>query len=187
MSQAPSSGQNDDEVSLGLAFQGLQISIRGPGPKALAFIKRVTEDLQDFPHSSSHSSASSQSLPATSPVPPCPSSLLALANKLSAASILSPKERVLRAWQLGISARRQIEGQPGVEEPVISIDLPNNFFAVVRCSSFEGAKIIRSAGEFKRILGSRSTPSAVGHGFPSETEARVYLVASGQDCPVEDR
>ena len=35
-----------DEVCLGLSFQGLQISVRGPAGKALSFIQKITKDPQ---------------------------------------------------------------------------------------------------------------------------------------------
>lgn len=88
---------------------------------------------------------------------------------------------------MGIAARRSIEGTVGVEEPILDIDLPNKYFVVAKCSSFEGAKIVRSSVDFKRLLGGGSAASAVGHGFPSETEARVYLVAAGRSTPLAEQ
>ena len=185
MNQGPSPEQKDDEVCLGLSFQGLQISVRGPAGKALSFIQKITKDLEESQLVTS--SSSGETTPSPLPVPPCPASLRALSAKLSAASLLSPDERVKRAWSLGIAARRVIEGTVGVEEPVVDIDLPNKYFVVAKCSSFEGAKIVRSAADFKRLLGGKPSPSSVGHGFPSETEARVYLAASGRQIPFEEQ
>lgn len=180
MSQDSPPGQSNDEVCLGLSFQGLQISVKGPSSKALTFIKRITEDLQDFSTTASTSSSNppSSSTPA---VPICPPAVLSLANKLSAASILTPEERVRRAWAIGLAARRQIEEGTVSEEPVVDIDLPNNHFAIVRSQVFgEGPRIIRSAADFKKILGTRCSPPPVGHGFPSGTEARIYVAAANQ-------
>ena len=147
------------KVCSGLSFQGLQISVKGPSSKALAFIRtsKISVNLPLLQAAARHH------LPH-----PCPASVLVLAGKLSAAGILSPEERVKRAWSLGLSARKQIEEGISGDEPVVDIDLPNNHFAIVRSQVFgEGPKIIRSAAECKKILGTRCTPPPVGHGFPS--------------------
>ena len=70
-------------------------------------------------------SACSASTVIPSPVPPCPDRVLALASRLSAASILSPKERIQRAWICGIHARALLDSKPVPIETVVAIDLPD--------------------------------------------------------------
>ena len=74
-----------------------------------------------------------------------------------------------------------------MDEPIIDIDLPNKYYVVAKCPGSESAGIVRNAVDFKRLLGGKLPPQSVGHGFPSETEARVYLTASGQPSPFEER
>ena len=130
MSQAPSSSsQEDDEISLAVVFQGLKVSVVGPASKALDFIHKLVPDQQGQSSSSQRSSpdhsACSASTVIPSPVPPCPDRVLALASRLSAASILSPKERIQRAWICGIHARALLDSKPVPIETVVAIDLPD--------------------------------------------------------------
>ena len=67
-----------------------------------------------------------------------------------------------------------------IEEPVIALDLLNNFWAVLRGRGISKPKIMRPQRGFKELLEARSGFTLVGHGFPSETEARrVYIAGAG--------
>lgn len=79
-----------------------------------------------------------------------------------------------------------MDGQPASEEPVISIDLPANFFVVLRGANISEPKILRSRREFSRALEGSEEPG-IGHEFPSETEARVFLAGARRSLPLELR
>lgn len=98
---------------------------------------------------------------------------------MSAASILSPQERVRRAWLCGLYARAQIDSTPQPSEPIVAIDLAAKYFVVLRGVGFTEPKTLRSAEGFKKVFKGRGPPFEVGHEFPSETEARAYLTAAG--------
>ena len=135
MSLAPSSSfQEDDEINLAVVFQGLKVSVVGPASKPLDFIHKLDLDYQVRPSSSQKSSAQ-WCLLAPSP----------------------PKESVIRAWTCEIRARALLDSQPVPSEPVVSIDLPSNYFVVLRGKGIEEPKALRSSLGFNRAL-----PRAVG-------------------------
>ena len=70
-----------------------------------------------------------------------------------------------------------LEGEQVPEEPIISIDLPANFFVVLRGTSLRTPKILRCRRDFAREI-EGAEERGVGHDFPSETEARVYLAGA---------
>lgn len=178
MSRGQSSGsQEDDDLRLALEFQGLQISVQGPSEKALAFVQRLSVDLAETLGSGASSSGLRGSALEPLQVPPCPAEVSALSTKLSAASILSPAERVHRAWLAGFHARAVLDQRKPPVQEIVPIDLPSKFFVVVRGDGYQEPKIIRSYKDFERALRPTSGPPPVGHDFPSETEALAYLAA----------
>lgn len=169
MSQARSSGcQDDADLQLALAFEGLQITVQGPKAKALSLVQRVTAEL----------STESTIPEVPTAVPAIPGDLSILAGKLSAASCLSPAERIQRAWVAGHHARAAILGKAPPRELILPIDLPSKFFAVAQGSGLQEPKILRSTFDFKQALKPAPGVVPVGHEFPSETEAIVYLAAA---------
>eukprot|EP00435_Cladocopium_sp_Y103_P055973 s978_g18.t1 len=161
----------------------LQIAVVGPSQKALDFVHKLSPGYQvRNPAQASASTSSNQpasAFPASPPLLPCPESVLALAKRLSAASILSPEERVLRAWNIGQQAKAQLASQPVPVYQPVSIDLPPNYFVVLRGGGFPEPRTLRSAADFRKAITGRGPPTEVGHEFPSETGARAYLSAAG--------
>ena len=181
MSQRPSAEPcEDDEISLAVAFQGLQISVVGPASKALDFVHRLSPTYQ-FQHISAPGSGLPSSAPSSSASSSeiCPDNVLALATRLSAASILSPQERVKRAWICGLHAKAQLESRPPPFQQVVAIDLAPKYFVVLRGKGVKEPKTLRSYAEYQKAITGRGAPEEVGCEFPSETEARAYLTAAG--------
>ena len=89
MSGGASLPGNDDIISLAAQFQGQEITIRGPANQAWNLARRLSSE-----HSSGTGSTSTRSAGNSSSLD-CPPDLLALAAGLSAASVLSPRERIL--------------------------------------------------------------------------------------------
>lgn len=175
MSRDQSLPGNDETILLAIQFQGLEITVRGPSARALDFIQRFSPSSSgpsDIP-----SAAARPSDP--DPLPPCPDNILALATRLSAASVLSPQERVKRAWVLGCIAKRVLDGLPYPEVVTISLDLPSNYFVVLRGHNISEPRILRNARDYNHILEGNELPG-VGQAFPSETEARAYLAGAGR-------
>ena len=185
MSRGPSADTTDnDEISLAVVFQGLRISVVGPAPQALDFVNKLVPGHQapSVPSSAQEQRSSAPSASSTRDHPaavPCPDRVLALATRLSAASVLSPKERIERAWTCGLLARAQLDSSPLPPEPIISIDLASKYHVVLRGRGVTEPKIFKSLLEFQKALQGLAPPQGVGHEFPSETEARAYLTAAG--------
>ena len=187
MSQAPLQSSDDDEINLAVQFQGLRISVSGPSARALDFIHRLSPQYPAAQAQPEPESADSAATSQTSAAPAathsvqteCPPQYLALSRKLSAASVHSPEERVRRAWLAGQIARAELAGVR-VEESVVAIDLSSGFWAVLQGRGIVEPKILRSHREFKELADSTTGPPFVGHGFPSETEARVYIAGAGR-------
>lgn len=186
MSQGPSPGSRNDEINLAVQFQGLRITVSGPSARALDFVHRLSPQyqsaaIQPEPEpvaTASTFSAGASSSPGIASPADCPSQYLALAKKLSAASVHSPEERVERAWLAGQYAQRELAGRGG-GEIVVALDLSNHFWAVLQGRGISEPKILRSQEEFKDLAEARTGPPFVGHGFPSETEARVCIAGAG--------
>eukprot|EP00438_Fugacium_kawagutii_P010368 Skav231998 [mRNA] locus=scaffold719:448670:469014:- [translate_table: standard] len=174
--EGPSSDCNDDDISLAVAFQGLQITVCGPARRALDFVHKLAPD--QVPPSGAGSS-SGVTATSSSAVTPCPANLCALASRLSAASVLSPEDRVRRAWLAGLHAKAKLEGTVAPSEPVVSIDLPAKFFVALRGEHLPEPKIFRNAADYYKCVQPASGCEGVGKEFPSETEARVFLAGAG--------
>ena len=123
MSTGASPSGQDDTLCLAVQFQGLEITVRGPSHQALDFVQRLTTGAEnnqgDRPYEGATPPATA--LPGH---PVCPRHILALSTNLSAASCLSPIERVQRAWDLGCRAKLQLDGRALPEDPVVAVDLP---------------------------------------------------------------
>lgn len=174
MSRGPPSSEQDDTIFLAIQFQGLEITVRGPSARALDFAQQLSPQERQPPASSTD----------PEPLPPCPDNLRALAVRLSAASVLSPIDRILRAWSLGCAAKRSLDGESCPELATVAIDLPSNYYVVLRGHGVSEPKIVRSQRDFNRFLEGADLPG-IGQAFPSETEARVYLAAAGRGASAD--
>eukprot|EP00435_Cladocopium_sp_Y103_P062100 s1156_g23.t1 len=181
MSQGPSSGSDHDEISLALEFQGLRVSVEGPAAPALDFVHHLLPEYQARPAQTSTATASrSASSTVAVDTSECPTRYLALAAKLSAASAHTPLERIKRAWEAGCYAKAELAGEWTPVGSVVDLDLPNNFFVVLRGKDISEPTILRRVQEFRRIAAEEFGQTFVGHGFPSETESRVYIAGAGR-------
>ena len=179
MSSGPSSPGNDEIISLAARVQGLEITIRGPANRAWNLARRLSTEQAQGATAEQESLSSGHT-----PFPACPPDILALATRLSAASVLPPRERVLRAWKLGCKARCLLDGVPFEDQPIVSLDLPSSFFVVLRGNGIDQPKILRRARDFSRALEGAELPG-IGQGFPSETETRVYLAGARCELPAD--
>ena len=69
---------------------------------------------------------------------------------------------------------------PTPEFAIVELDLPSKFFVVLQGRGVREVKILRSAKDFKDLSEASVGPVFVGHGFPSETEAKVYIAGAGR-------
>ena len=108
-----------------------------------------------------------------------PEQYLALASNLSAASSHSRVERIHRAWLAGLYARAKLAGGRS-EASVVELDLASSYFVVLQGRGISETKIPRNRREFKDLAEARTGPVPVGHGFPTETESRVFIAWAGR-------
>ena len=177
MSTGASPSGQDDTLCLAVQFQGLEITVRGPSHQALDFVQGLTTGAENNQRNRPYEGATppATALPGH---PVCPRHILALSTKLSAASCLSPIERVQRAWDLGCRAKLQLDGRALPEDPVVAVDLPSSFFVVLRGANIREPKIFRSQRDFNRAIEGTELPG-VGHDFPSQTEVKAYFAGAG--------
>lgn len=176
MSQSRSSGSQDDaEFHLALSFEGLQVTVQGPKEKALALARRITTDLaEDQEKGYSSRGASSEPLV----VPPRPADLCILAGKLSAASCLTPAERIKRAWVSGFHSIAQLDRRTPPVDEVVPIDLPSKFFPVVQGVGISEPRILRNVYDYRQALRQSSGTWLWGqNSLRRRKQAIVYLAA----------
>eukprot|EP00435_Cladocopium_sp_Y103_P029245 s568_g7.t1 len=169
MSQGQSSASDNGEITLAIQFQGLSISVQGPASRALEFVQHLSPEPEAEPTTSVDFTLD------------CPEQYLALAAKLSAASSHSPIERVQRAWRAGLYARAALAGDLSERSvAVVELDLPSTYFVVLQGRGVTETKVLRNRKEFLDLSKAQSGPPFVGHGFPSETETRVFIAGAGR-------
>eukprot|EP00435_Cladocopium_sp_Y103_P021640 s1714_g5.t1 len=108
----------------------------------------------------------------------CPPRLLALGNKLFGAN-LSGRDRADRAWVAGQWARAVLDSRVHSPNRTPPLDLRSRFYAVARADSVDCPVVFRSSSSYWRAIGSLEGSSSVSQSFPSESEARIYLLAAG--------
>lgn len=83
------------------------------------------------------------------------------------------------AWNCGLLAKAQLGSLPLPSEVILSIDLANKYFVVLRGRGISGPRIFKNSADFVKATEGQEPLAAVGHEFPSETEARAYITAAG--------
>eukprot|EP00435_Cladocopium_sp_Y103_P024548 s2882_g6.t1 len=109
---------------------------------------------------------------------PCPSDLRQLGVKLVGAS-LSGASRIDRAWVAGCWARAVLDQRIHSPNRTPPLDLRSRFYAVVRANSVDCPVIFKSSASYWRALGTLEGSNSISQSFPSESEAKVYLLAAG--------
>lgn len=115
--------------------------------------------------------------------PPVPSHFLERAGQLTGARI-SGGERIQRAWVAGCWAGATKAGRIQSPNRTPSIDLGNRVYVVIRCARFECPRIFRSSQSFHSAVGRLENTDTICHGFPTDTEAAIYLEAAGEELPL---
>ena len=117
--------------------------------------------------------------------PPARSPDLLPEDLLSFVSSLAPavrKERGQRAWSAGLCAGAVLRGERDVVDPTLELRVRNRIYVVLRNPRGSSPSVYHPFGEFKAAVG-RLLSGTVCHGWPTEGEARLYCLASGQPFP----
>lgn len=64
------------------------------------------------------------------------------------------------------------------------ICMGNRVYVVIRCARFECPRIFRSSQSFHSAVGRLENTDTICHGFPTDTEAAIYLEAAGEELPL---
>ena len=185
-------------VELGVRLAGLTITVRGSPSRTADFVRDLADSsLRSIPPPVDTSQVSEPSIlsfgssPASSrdsrtsilaSFPPCPGHWLVAAHRLTC-SRLSGLSRIKRAWVAGCWARAVGEGRIGSPNQTEAIELPNRYWCVAFCEHLAGPRVFTTSGAFFAAVGRVQGSNTICHGFPSETEARVYFEASGATYP----
>ena len=201
MSQTPP--PDHDVVDLALDFADLSISIRGPPASAAAFVRNLSIASSEpsvvpptLASRSVHSVAAGSEVSVNqaststsdsraglaSSFPPVPQSWFRLSSRLGGSN-LSAETRIQRAWTAGCWVKVVLQGRIGSPNRSVACSLANRYWVVVRCEGVQTPRIFTSSRKFFAAVGSVEGSSTLCHGFPSTTEAAIYLEAAGCDFP----
>ena len=201
-----------EEVALEIEFQGLSIAVKGPAGNAARFVQGLASGSADPPPSPSRVSAgyseefevvpaaprSSAPRPSSIPEPSrrfetradieasfaaCPASVLSLASRLSSTQKYSGTDRIKRAYLAGQWAKARIQERVQSPNRTPTIELANRTYVVLRSSRSSSPQIFSTSKSFFEEVGDLSNPVNVCHGFPSEAEARAYILGAGETFP----
>lgn len=196
----PASSSEEDILDLSLRLHGLRITVRGPSAAALDFVQRASAlpsldssgvsevgssgawSVVDAPPASTFSPArrSSGYQPVEATFPACPDHLRRLASSLGLRSArLSAEERVERAWTAGCWAKAVIEGRARVPAATPKSGLSNRVYVVLRGPQIDPPTLFHTSAALQAAVGELQGSDTVCHGFPSRTEAAIYVEAAG--------
>eukprot|EP00438_Fugacium_kawagutii_P033108 Skav219659 [mRNA] locus=scaffold1257:33015:33593:+ [translate_table: standard] len=190
MSHHHTSVDDEDVVNLSVEFEGLFITVSGPAENSVRFLRRLGREAasgssgQDGASGGYRGPSGAQETRDSieGSFETCPANILALASQLSS-SKLSPTERVQRAWKAGKWAEAVRRGRASSPNRTPTIDLQNRCYVVLSSPSHPKPKVYYSSRAFFCAVGDLEKSSAICHGFPTQTEARIYLAAAGEDFP----
>lgn len=91
-------------------------------------------------------------------------------------------QRASRAWEIGYWARFVLEERVEKPRPSKPLDLSNSCYVVLKAEGFETPLLCLRASDYRAVVG-QFQPGTLSHGFPSQSEAKVYCAAAGVNFP----
>ena len=117
--------------------------------------------------------------------PAIPSVLLDSARNLRS-SVSSPSERATRAWVAGCWAGAVLQGRsPNTELHSASEHSPSRIYVILRTPRNHEVQLAYNRSDLTLFLVDKPTEHIhpLAHGFPTETEARIYVAGAGLRFP----
>ena len=114
-------------------------------------------------------------------IPALPDFAASLCGRLSGGA-LSPRARAERAWESGWWARFALGGRIGKPRPSKPINLSNSCWIVLRAAGYQCPLLVTRASDYRSIVKNFDSPS-ISHGFPSQSEAKVFCLGAGVEYP----
>lgn len=186
-------------VELSLQLSGLSITVGGSPSRAADFVRGLSDQapttpvhhgypqpLPGTPASSAHSWVSSSvetRCSIASEFPACPAHWIGLAASRLSGSRVSGTDRAKRAWLAGCWAKAVIDSRIGSPNRSCAIELPNRYWCVLSCQGLSCPRVFTTSRQFFAAVGQVEGSTTVCHGFPSETESRIYFEAAGFEYP----
>ena len=99
-------------------------------------------------------------------------------------SVSSPEERARRAWTAGCWAGAVLEGRIQTPNCTPSLQLPSRVYVVLRTQHNDDVQVTTSRSCYLRLV-DHHRGFSVSHGFPTDTEARIYIAGAGRSYPAE--
>ena len=193
------SDPDSEVVELSLQLSGLSITVRGSPSRAAEFVRGLSDQPSSpaahhgYPASQRGSPAPSVASWVTSSIetrcsiaaefPACPAHWIGLASSRLSGSRLIGAERAKRAWLAGCWARAVIDSRVGSPNRSPVLELPNRCWCVLSCQGLTCPRVFTTSRQFFAAVGQVEGSTTVCHGFPSETESRIYFEAAGFEYP----
>ena len=92
------------------------------------------------------------------------------------------RQRASRAWEIGYWARFVLDQRLEKPRPSRPIDLANACYVVLKAEGYTTPILCLRAADYRSIVGD-FRQGTLSHGFPSQSEARVYCAAAGVSYP----
>ena len=195
-------------TQLSLELEGLRISItrsrQASGPAPLPVDPVSSVPCHEVPRASTASQGygldsagssdrlpnpptlSSQTLPESraaieASFPPLPLHLLDTARSLRS-TVSSPQERAKRAWVAGCWASAVLNGRSTTPNATPQLQLPSRVYVVIQTPFCSHVQVTSSRSTYLRLVDNHRGLS-LSHGWPTETEARIYVAGAGRTYP----
>lgn len=114
-------------------------------------------------------------------IPVVPDFAVQLCSALRGGSLTS-YQRASRAWEIGYWARFVLEERLQKPRPSQPVDLANSCYIILKADGYQTPLLCLRAADYRAVVG-QFRPGTLSHGFPSQSEAKVYCAAAGVSYP----
>ena len=114
--------------------------------------------------------------------PAIPSVLLDSARNLRS-SVSSPSERATRAWVAGCWAGAVLQGRSPTPNCTPRLSIPSRIYVILRTPRNHEVQLAYNRSDYLVLVDNLRSTYTLSHGFPTETEARVYVAGAGLRFP----
>ena len=112
---------------------------------------------------------------------PIPPHLLDSARALRS-SVSTPEDRANRAWTAGLWAGAVLVNRAVTPNCTPPLQLPSRLYVVLRTTDSNDVRVTASRTAYLRLVDHHRGLS-ISHGWPTETEARIYTAGAGREFP----
>ena len=114
--------------------------------------------------------------------PAIPRTLLDSARNLRSA-VATPEDRARRAWLAGCWAGAVLAGRCATPNCTAPLALPSRVYVILRTATSNDVRVTHSRASYFQLVDNLRSSATLSHGFPTETEARIYVAGAGRAFP----